>query len=74
METLTLTIDGMSCGHCVARVKRTLSAAPGVHASDVSIGSAAVIYDPVATSPETIATVVRAAGYPARAATGDATS
>jgi len=68
MELLTLTIDGMSCGHCVARVRQTLSAAPGVQVSEVSIGSAAVTYDPEATSPEKIASVVRAAGYPARPA------
>ena len=68
MEQLTLTIGGMSCGHCVARVKQTLSSAPGVHVHDVSIGTAAVTYDPELTSPETIAGVVSAAGYPARAA------
>jgi copper chaperone CopZ len=67
MEKLTLAIDGMSCGHCVARVKQTLSAAPGVHVNDVSIGSAAVTYDPEATSPDKIASAVRSAGYPARA-------
>lgn len=72
MEKLTLAIDGMSCGHCVARVKQTLSAAPGVHVNHVSIGSAAVTYDPDATSPEKIASAVRAAGYPARAANGGA--
>ena len=55
MEKLTLAIDGMSCGHCVARVKHTLAAAPGVHVNDVSIGSASVTYDAAATSPEKIA-------------------
>jgi len=72
MELLTLTIDGMSCGHCVARVRQTLSAAPGVHVSEVSIGSAAVTYDHAATSPEKIASVVQAAGYHARPANGGA--
>ena len=74
MEMLTLAIDGMSCGHCVARVKRTLSTAPGVHVNDISIGSAAVTYDPEATTPEKIASVVRAAGYPARPASGGGTT
>jgi copper chaperone len=73
MEKLTLAIDGMSCGHCVARVKQTLSAAPGVHVNHVSIGSAAVTYDPDATSPDKIAGAVQAAGYPARATNGGAT-
>jgi P-type Cu+ transporter len=67
MEELTLAIDGMSCGHCVSRVKQTLTAVPGVHVRDVSIGSASVAYDASATTPEEIATAVSAAGYPARA-------
>lgn len=72
MEELTLAIDGMSCGHCVARVKQTLSSAPGVRVTDVSIGSASVTYDAAVTSPEKIAGAVSAAGYPARAASAGA--
>jgi copper chaperone CopZ len=72
MEKLTLAIDGMSCGHCVARVKQTLAAAPGVHVDDVSIGSASVTFDAAATSAEKIAGAVSAAGYPARAASAAA--
>jgi copper chaperone CopZ len=67
MEELTLAIDGMSCGHCVSRVKQTLTAVPGVHVRDVSIGSASVAYDASATTPEGITMAVSAAGYPARA-------
>jgi copper chaperone len=67
MEKLTLAIDEMSCGHCVARVKQTLASVPGVTVEDVSIGSASVAYDAAATAPETIAAAVSAAGYPARA-------
>jgi copper chaperone CopZ len=67
MEKLTLAIDGMSCGHCVGRVKQELAAAPGVHVIDVAIGSASLTYDAAATTPERIAAAVSAAGYPARA-------
>jgi copper chaperone CopZ len=67
MDKLTIAIDGMSCGHCVARVKQTLAALPGVQVNDVAIGSASLAYDSSATSPEKIATAVSAAGYPARA-------
>jgi copper chaperone len=67
MEKLTLAIDGMSCAHCVARVKQKLAAEPGVRVSDVSIGSASLSYDATATTPEKIASAVSAAGYPARA-------
>jgi copper chaperone CopZ len=72
MEQLTLAIDGMSCGHCVARVKQTLLAAPGVQVGNVSIGSASVAYDASATTPERIAAAVSATGYPARTANAGA--
>jgi copper chaperone CopZ len=68
MDKLTLAIDGMSCGHCVSRVKQTLAALPGVQVNDVTIGSASLAYDASVTTPENIATSVSAAGYPARAA------
>jgi copper chaperone CopZ len=66
MEKLTLAIDGMSCGHCVARVKQTLASVPGVQVEDVAIGSASVAYDAAETTPENIAAAASAAGYPAR--------
>lgn len=69
MDKLTLAIEGMTCGHCVARVKQTLAATPGVHVDEVSIGGASVSYDAAATSPEKIASAVSAAGYPAHAGT-----
>lgn len=42
MEPLTLSITGMSCGHCVAGVRRALAAVPGVQVDDVQIGTATV--------------------------------
>ncbi len=45
MSTLDLKIDGMTCGHCVAAVKRALEAVPGVTVSEVAIGSASVNVD-----------------------------
>jgi copper chaperone len=74
MEELTLAITGMSCGHCVARVKQSLASVPGVQVRDVSIGSASVAYDATAASPGDIATAVSAAGYPARAASAGSPS
>jgi Cu+-exporting ATPase len=66
MEKLSLAIDGMSCGHCLSRVKQALAATPGVNVDDVSIGTATVSYDAVVTSAAKIAGAVSAAGYPAR--------
>lgn len=39
-----LKIDGMTCGHCVAAVKKALEAVPGVESAEVSLtpGRAAV--------------------------------
>jgi copper chaperone CopZ len=72
MDKLTLAINGMSCGHCEARVRQTLVALPGVRVNDVSIGSASLTYDASTTTPERIASAVSAAGYPARAANAGA--
>jgi copper chaperone CopZ len=67
LEKLSLAINGMSCGHCLSRVKQTLAATPGVRVDDVSIGSASVSYDAAVKSAATIADAVSAAGYPASA-------
>jgi copper chaperone CopZ len=63
MQTLHLTITGMSCGHCVGRVTRTLSAVDGLEVDAVRIGSAEVRYDPARRSVEDILEAVRDAGY-----------
>jgi copper chaperone len=63
METETLTIEGMSCGHCVGRVTKALSGVPGLNVEDVTVGSARVSFDPGRTSREQIDTALDAAGY-----------
>ncbi len=37
MKTLKLKVDGMSCGHCVAAVKKALEAVEGVLRADVDL-------------------------------------
>lgn len=66
MEPLTLQIDGMSCGHCVARVEKTLAKLDGVAVRKVDIGSAEVMYDPSRTPFERIRQALDDAGYTAR--------
>ncbi len=63
MQTLNLTIDGMSCGHCVARVTKTLGAMDGLEVEAVHIGSASLRYDPERRSVDDILGAVRDAGY-----------
>lgn len=63
MQTVRLAITGMSCGHCVARVSRTLSALEGLEVEDVRIGSADLRFDPARRSVDEILEAVRDAGY-----------
>lgn len=65
MNRTTLKIDGMSCGHCVMSVKKALESLDGVKIENVSVGSAAVEYDPAVASPEQIVEAVSDAGYKA---------
>jgi copper ion binding protein len=62
---MTLKIDGMSCGHCVARVEKTLSKLDGVIVNHVEIGSADVLYDPEKTPFARIREALDDAGYTA---------
>lgn len=65
MSRTTLKVDGMSCGHCVASVKRVLEGLEGVTAQQVAVGTAKVEYDPAVASPDKIAAAVSEAGYAA---------
>jgi copper chaperone CopZ len=66
MNHLNLKIDGMSCGHCVARVEKALSKLDGVHVNRVDIGSAELDYDPARTPFERIREALDDAGYTAQ--------
>lgn len=63
MTKLTMEITGMSCGHCVATVSKSLDALDGVAESKVAIGSAAVEYDPDRITPPQIAQAIADEGY-----------
>lgn len=63
MDQMTMTIDGMSCGHCVAAVTRALEGVTGVKVERVAIGTATVAYDPSATSAAQITEAVEDEGY-----------
>ena len=65
MENVTLKVDGMSCGGCVANVERVLKAVPGVVTVKVQLspGLAEVNFDPARTQVAALKTAVEAAGY-----------
>jgi copper chaperone CopZ len=63
MKDLTLHIEGMSCGHCLNAVSRTLGSLPGVQIDSVQMGRASVRYDETKTTPAAVAAAVADAGY-----------
>ena len=46
MAHLHLTIEGMTCEHCVRAVRGRLEKTDGVKVDDVQVGSATLDYDP----------------------------
>lgn len=66
MDRMSLTIDGMSCDHCVRAVAEALEGVDGVRVERVGVGSAVVEYDPEAVEPERIRGVVVEQGYGVR--------
>jgi len=65
MEPLKLTIEGMSCEHCVRAVKNRLTATPGVTVDEVVVGSARLKYDPARTTVDEIEELIADEGYTA---------
>lgn len=65
MINLALSINGMSCGHCLNAVRQALSNAPGVTVDSVRIGRADVQFDPAVTNADQVAAAVTKSGYQA---------
>lgn len=66
METLELTIGGMSCQHCVRAVREALESVAGVTVSRVDVGHASLTFDASQSSAAIIADAVTDAGYEVR--------
>jgi len=62
-ETSTLKIEGMSCQHCVMRVRKAVDELPGVSQADVTIGTARVTYDESKIKPTDVEQAIEKAGY-----------
>ena len=69
MERVTMKIDGMTCGHCVAAVTKALKGLDGVNVEQLSVGSATVAFDPNATSEDRITQAIEDQGYSVAATT-----
>ena len=76
LQTVTLQIDGMTCGACVKDVKAALTKVPSVSSVEVTIGKtwlflsdyadarAAVRFDPEKTGVEALIKAVESASIP----------
>jgi len=64
-ESCDITVSGMTCAACSARVQRALEKAPGVTSANVNLmtGTATVAYDPATTSPDRLISTIRDTGY-----------
>ncbi len=67
MKTVTITVGGMHCGSCETLVRESLEELDGVRKADVShsAGTAVVVYDENAVSPEALKVAIEEEGYSA---------
>jgi len=66
MTEATIIIDGMSCMHCVMRVKKAIEALPGISGLNVEVGKAELQFDESQTNRTAIEAAVIKAGYKIR--------
>jgi Cu+-exporting ATPase len=64
-EKITIPVSGMTCAGCQAGVQKALQRTPGVLDANVNLmtASAAVTFDPKATSPAALVDAIRETGY-----------
>ena len=65
MERVNLTIEGMTCEHCVRAVRGRLEKTAGVKVGKVDVGSASIEYDPAKTNLDDIEMAIADEGYTA---------
>lgn len=71
MPTRTLTIEGMSCGHCVKAVTMALQEVPGVDVRDVRVGRAVIEAEEQVVTGDQLAAAIDEAGFTLTAVTND---
>jgi copper chaperone len=63
MTNAVIHIEGMSCQHCVMRVKKAIEGLAGISSSDVEIGEAKVSFDESKLQKKDIEAAIVKAGY-----------
>lgn len=67
MAQATIMIDGMSCMHCVMRVKKAIEGLAGITDLNVEVGKTIVSFDEAKTSQKEIEAAITKAGYKIKA-------
>jgi len=62
-DTLTLTVPGMTCGHCEASVKQEVGAVAGVSAVDVDLDTKLVVVSGTELVRDIIVEAIDEAGF-----------
>lgn len=63
MKEASIRVEGMSCQHCVMRVKKALDSLSGIINSDVQIGLVKVGFDESKVDIDAIENAITGAGY-----------
>ena len=63
MKEITIQIEGMSCQHCVMRVKKAIEGLAGISGLSVEVGSTKVTFDEAKIQQEDIENTIIKAGY-----------
>ena len=73
MQSIQLTVSGMTCVGCAQSIERVLDATAGVESSQLSFpsGRLAVTFDPAEIASETIVDEIRRSGFDAELASAD---
>ncbi|MDA8432341.1 MAG: copper ion binding protein [Nitrospiraceae bacterium] len=63
MIETTIQVDGMSCQHCVMRVKKAVEGLTGIAKADVQVGVVNVTFDDAKIQKKEIEDAIVKAGY-----------
>lgn len=63
MKKISIQIEGMSCQHCVMRVKKALDVLAGISDLTVDVGSAQMTFDESKIQQADIENAITKAGY-----------
>ena len=63
MKQISLGIEGMACGGCVAKLRNALASLPGVTVEDVRVGSALLLVDSAVSGRAAVEGAIMSAGF-----------